>query len=102
MTGTGSHGRPSCTDPCIYRCSAGNLKEIITCLLGKNPLIRLVINTVTLETMAEVSECLKALNLIEEETICVNVSRAKKLGAYHLMMGQNPIYIVTCRGGGEV
>lgn len=64
--------------------SAGNLKEIITCLLGKNPLIRLVINTVTLETMAEVSECLKALNLIEEETICVNVSRAKKLGAYHL------------------
>lgn len=82
--------------------SAGNLKEIITCLLGKNPLIRLVINTVTLETMAEVSECLKALNLIEEETICVNVSRAKKLGAYHLMMGQNPIYIVTCRGGGEV
>ena len=82
--------------------SAGNLKEIITCLLGKNPLIRLVINTVTLETMAEVSECLKALNLVEEETICVNVSRAKKLGAYHLMMGQNPIYIVTCRGGGEV
>ena len=82
--------------------SAGNLKEIITCLLGKNPFIRLVINTVTLETMAEVSECLKALNLIEEETICVNVSRAKKLGAYHLMMGQNPIYIVTCRGGGEV
>lgn len=82
--------------------SAGNLKEIITCLRGKNPLIRLVINTVTLETMAEVSECLKALNLIEEETICVNVSRAKKLGAYHLMMGQNPIYIVTCRGGGEV
>ncbi len=82
--------------------SAGNLKEIITCLLGKNPLIRLVINTVTLETMAEVSECLKALNLIEEETICVNVSRAKKLGAYHLMMGPNPIYIVTCRGGGEV
>ena len=58
--------------------SAGNLKEIITCLLGKNPLIRLVINTVTLETMAEVSECLKTLNLIEEETICVNVSRAKK------------------------
>ena len=82
--------------------SAGNLKEIITCLLGKNPLIRLVINTVTLETMAEVSECLKALNLIEQETIWVNVSRAKKLGAYHLMMGQNPIYIVTCRGGGEV
>ena len=81
--------------------SAGNLKEIITCLLGKNPKIRLVINTVTLETMAEVSECLKELDLIEEETICVNVSRAKKLGAYHLMMGQNPIYIVTCRGGGE-
>lgn len=79
--------------------SAGNLKEILQCLLDKNPHIRLVINTVTLETIGEVTECLKELPIVEEETVSVSVAKAKKLGNYHLMMGQNPIYIVTCRGG---
>jgi len=81
--------------------SAGNLKEIIRCLLDKNPCIRLVINTVTLETIGEVTDCLKELPLTEEEIISVSVARAKALGKYHLMMGQNPIYIITCRGGRE-
>lgn len=79
--------------------SAGNLKEILQCLLDKNPHIRLVINTVTLETIGEVTECLKELPVVEEETVSVSVAKAKKLGNYHLMMGQNPIYIITCRGG---
>lgn len=79
--------------------SAGNLKEILLSLLQKNPQIRIVINTVTLETIGEVTECLKELPLIEEEMISVSVARAKALGKYHLMMGQNPIYIITCRGG---
>ena len=81
--------------------SAGNLKEILECLLGKNPKIRLVINTVTLETVGEVMQCLKELPLIEEEILSVNTARSRKLGAYHLMTGQNPIYIITCRGGEE-
>lgn len=79
--------------------SAGNLKEILECLLNKNPHIRLVINTVTLETIGEVTDCLKVLPLVEEEMISVSVAKAKHLGKYHLMMGQNPIYIITCRGG---
>ena len=78
--------------------SAGNLKEILQSLLAKNPEIRIVINTVTLETIGEVTECLKNLPLIEEEIVSVSVAKAKKLGSYHLMMGQNPIYIITCRG----
>lgn len=82
--------------------SAGNLKEILMCLLQKNPQIRMVINTVTLETIGEVTECLKELPLIEEEMISVSVARARALGKYHLMMGQNPICIITCRGGREL
>ena len=79
--------------------SAGNLKEIMECLLKKNPRIRMVINTVTLETVSEVINCLRTLPVTEEEIVSVSVARAKGLGAYHLMMGQNPVYIVTCRGG---
>lgn len=79
--------------------SAGNLKEILECLLSKNPQIRIVINTVTLETIGEVMDCLKSLPLIEEEILSVSTAKAKELGRYHLMMGQNPIYIITCQGG---
>ncbi len=79
--------------------SAGNLKEIMECLLEKNPKIRMVINTVTLETIGEVMDCLKTLPVTEEEILSVSIAKAKELGSYHLMMGQNPVYIVTCRGG---
>ena len=79
--------------------SAGNLREIMDCLLQKNPAIRMVINTVTLETIGEVMDCLKALPVREEEILSVNIAKARVLGAYHLMTGQNPIYIITCQGG---
>lgn len=78
--------------------SAGNLKEIMECLLEKNPQIRMVINTVTLETIGEVMECLKSLPVAEEEILSVSTARARSLGRYHLMTGQNPIYIITCQG----
>ncbi|MCD8249577.1 MAG: bifunctional cobalt-precorrin-7 (C(5))-methyltransferase/cobalt-precorrin-6B (C(15))-methyltransferase, partial [Lachnospiraceae bacterium] len=68
-------------------------------ILRKNPSVRLVINTVTLEPIGAVMDCLRALPLIQEEIISVSVARAKAIGSYHLMMGQNPIYIVTLRGG---
>lgn len=79
--------------------SAGNLKAILACLLEKNPQIRVVINTVTLETISEVMDCLKSLPLIEEEILSMSTAKARELGRYHLMTGQNPIYIITCRGG---
>lgn len=79
--------------------SAGNLRAIMECLLQKNPEIRMVINTITLETVSEVMECLRELPVIEEEILSVSTAKAKGVGHYHLMMGQNPIYIVTCRGG---
>lgn len=79
--------------------SAGNLKEIMECLLEKNPQIRMVINAVTLETIGEVMDCVKTLPVTEEEIVSVSIAKAKELGRYHLMTGQNPVYIVTCRGG---
>ena len=78
--------------------SSGNLKDIIACLLDKNPDIRIVINSVTIETLEETTQVIKEFNLVEEETTCVNVSKARKLGKYHLMTAQNPVYIAVVRG----
>ena len=37
---------------------------------------------------------------IEPEIVCMQVSRAEKVGPYHLMKGENPVYILSF-GGAE-
>ena len=79
--------------------SSGNLREIMDCLLRKNPECRIVINTIALESIAETLDCVKALPVTEVEIAGVSVARSKTLGRYHMMMGQNPVYIISCKGG---
>lgn len=81
--------------------SSGNLQEIVELLLKKNPRIRLVINAITLETVAEVLEVLKKLELEDTDIVSVTAARSKELGRYHMMMGQNPVYIISASGGGR-
>lgn len=81
--------------------SGGNLKEIIEAALSKNPRVRIVLNTVTAETFAEATATIKALRLKDEEIVELNVSRARKVGAYHMMTAQNPVTVISCEGGGE-
>ena len=73
--------------------STGNLKEILAVLLEKNQHVRIVANAVTMETAAELSEAAKEFDY--SDICCVNVSRGRKMGRYHLMTAQNPVYIVT-------
>ncbi|MBR6205040.1 MAG: precorrin-6A reductase [Candidatus Methanomethylophilaceae archaeon] len=77
--------------------SSGNLKEIVDCLLDKNPDVRMVINSVTIETLSETMDVIREAGLVEEETVCVNVSKARRAGRYHLMTAQNPVYISVVR-----
>lgn len=78
--------------------SSGNLKEILTVLLEKNPKVRIVINCITLETVAEAIQCIKMLSLKQVDIVQVSTAKGKKAGAYHLMMGQNPVYVISCSG----
>jgi len=78
--------------------SSGNLKQIIEVVKNKNPHVRIVVNSVTLETLSETMECIRDLDLIEEDTVCVNISKGRNVGRYHLMTAQNPVHIITCRG----
>lgn len=76
--------------------SDGHLREILSCVLKRNPSVRLVINTVTLETLSEAQVVLASFGL-ETEYIQVQISRAKKLGRYHLMKALNPVFIITAQ-----
>ncbi len=78
--------------------SSGNLQEIVALLLQKNPGVRIVINCITLETVAEALGCIRTLPLEDVDIAQVTVAKSKELGAYHMMMGENPIYIISCKG----
>lgn len=75
--------------------SSGNLKEILKVVREKNPDVRIVINAISLETVKEVMEAAEEGLLKEPEIVQIMASRSKRLGAYHMMTGMNPVYIIT-------
>lgn len=79
--------------------SSGNMKEILTLVLEKNPNARIVATAITLESVAELTECMKRFSFADTEVISMSVAKSKKAGPYHLMTGQNPIYLFTMQGG---
>lgn len=81
--------------------SSGNLREILQLLLEKNPGIRVVINCITLETVAEAIQCIKTLPAEDVDIAQVNVAKGKTAGSYHLMMGLNPVYVISFTGSGD-
>lgn len=79
--------------------SSGNMRDIIQLLLAKNPRVRMVATAVSLESIAELSNCLKEFAFTDTEVISLTVARDRQAGGYHLMRGQNPIYIFTMQAG---
>jgi precorrin-6Y C5,15-methyltransferase (decarboxylating) len=78
--------------------SKGRLSEIVELLLEKNPALRLVVNTVTVESTAKATALLETERFADFEMVQLQVSRAKKVGASHLMTAQNPVTILSARG----
>lgn len=81
--------------------SSGNLQPILEVLLQKNLNVRIVINCITLETVAEALTCIRQFQFAESEIVQIGAAKAKELGRYHMMMGENPIYIITCQNPKE-
>lgn len=78
--------------------SSGNLKEILKTVLDRSPEARIVVNAISLETVSEVMEAEKEGLLKDARITQIMASRARKLGRYHLMTGQNPVYIISAGG----
>ncbi len=77
--------------------SKGNLKDIISTLLKKNPDIRIVATAVSLEAICELTTCIKDFGFEDASVVQMSVAHSKKLGNYNLMMGQNPVFIVSMK-----
>ena len=79
--------------------SSGNLKEIVEVLLRKNPDVRIVVNTVTLESQTEAFECARMFNFRTMESVSVNISRTRVVGRYHMQSAQNPVTVFVMQNG---
>ena len=77
--------------------TAGRLDAILSAALEKNPNVRIVATAVTLESVGALSACMKDFSVCE--CVSMQVSRGKAAGPYHLMQGQNPVYIFTLQNG---
>ena len=55
----------------------------------------MVVNAVSLETIAEVTKAVKEYPTEQVQLVQVQASRAKELGRYHLMQAENPVLIAS-------
>lgn len=78
--------------------SGGEMEEILKALYRKNPQIRVVLNVITLDTLTQVISYVKSRPELQTEYVQMTVARSKETGNYQMMMGQNPVYIVTIQG----
>ena len=75
--------------------SGGDLCEMLDIIYSKNSACRVVMNAITIETLADVAAYYNARKDYELEVVNVFAARSKKLGNYNLMMAQNPVYVMT-------
>lgn len=80
---------------CFIGGTNGSLSQILNWIYAKNPSVRIVINAISLETISEIINELKRRQIEDAEIVCMNVSKAKKIGQYNMMMGNNPVYVVS-------
>lgn len=74
--------------------SKGSLAAIVDAALDKNPDARICVSAIALESLSAAVAALTA----QGRTVQVSqiaVSRARAVGGLHLMMAQNPIYLIT-------
>ena len=75
--------------------TSGGMRDIIELLKAKNNSVRITATAIAVETVAELSRCLKEFGFNDKEVVQLSVARGRGVGAYTLMTAQNPIYIFT-------
>lgn len=74
--------------------SKGSLSAIVDAALDKNPDARICVSAIALESLSAAVAALTAKGRTAQVSQLA-VSRAKAVGGLHLMMAQNPIYLIT-------
>lgn len=78
--------------------SSGSMEGIFRAVLEKNPAARICLTAVSLESLTDGLDCMKRFGLANVDVTQISAAQAKTLGRYHMMMGQNPVWILSGEG----
>lgn len=78
--------------------SGGELSKILNVAFEKNPSVRVVLNCVTLETLNQIMEYLKLVNIEDYEITQIGITRTNKISKYNMLKAENPIFVVSFKG----
>lgn len=87
--------RPDCV---FIGGSGGSMEEIFRIALEKNPGVRICLTAVSLESLTDGLECMKKMEMNHVDVTQISAAQAKQLGRYQMMMGQNPVWIISGEG----
>ena len=76
--------------------SGGELDAILAAALGKNSRVRLCVSAIALETLSAAAAAFAARGL-EAQVTQIWAARSKGAGGLNLMMGQNPVWLISGR-----
>lgn len=71
---------------------------IFRVVLEKNPTARICLTAVSLESLTDGLTCMERFGLTKVDVTQIAAAQAKTLGRYHMMMGQNPVWILSGEG----
>jgi precorrin-6Y C5,15-methyltransferase (decarboxylating) len=72
----------------------GEMEAVVDTVLGKNPHARICISAIAIETLSAAVAALTAHGL-EAQVTQLSVSRTKRAGELHLLMANNPVFLIT-------
>lgn len=72
----------------------GSMERVVDLVLDRNPKARICISALCIETLYAAVEALQNRG-IEPEVIQISISRSKAAGSLHLLMANNPIFLIA-------
>ena len=78
--------------------SAGRIAEIIDAALDANPQARIVVSAIVIETLSGTLDALRARGMKGADVVSVSAARARQVGSSHMMMANNPVYLIAVGG----
>ncbi len=75
--------------------SKGNMKEILERVWSKEQNAYVVVSAIAVETFGQTIALFDELEIPDMEVTQIAISKTKVLGGYHMLMGQNPIFLIS-------
>ena len=80
--------------------SSGSMRSIFEAGLRKNPSLRIALTAATLEGLTDGLQCVRDFALENVDVLQLTAAQARELGRFHLMSGENPVWILSGTGNG--